>query len=325
MKFLLIAVLCLGGIGCVPVRAALIRPGAPWRDDRGLPIQAHGGGIIRVGDIYYWFGEDRGRNNLSERRYVGCYSSRNLVDWKFCRQVVALTDPEKLGRGWILERPKVFYNAPTKKYVMYAHLDDRRYQLARVAVLTSDTVDGEYHYLKSFRPLGEQSRDIGQFIDDDGSAYLIFEDRPHGFHIARLSSDYLSVERDVCLIPEALEGGALVHYQGLYYAIGSKLTGWSPNPNKYATATSLGGPWSTFRDMAPPETNTYGSQSTMMVKVVGTHGTTVIFMGDIWRPATQWDSRYLWMPLTIGCGQLYLLAPRPWKLNIHTGETRLNF
>ena len=51
------------------------------------------------------------------------------------------------------------------------------YAVARVAVLTSDTVDGDYKYLRSFRPLGHESRDIGQFIDDDGTPYLIFEDR----------------------------------------------------------------------------------------------------------------------------------------------------
>jgi hypothetical protein len=168
--------------------------------------------------------------------------------------------------------------------------------------------------------LGEQSRDIGQFVDDDGSAYLIFEDRAKGFHIAKLSDDYLDVEKEVCLIKAPLEGGALVHYQGLYYAIGSALTGWGPNPNKYATATSLSGPWSEFKDIAPPETNTYGSQSTMMVKVVGTKSTTVIFMADQWHPKAQWDSRYLWMPLEIGEGKLWLPKPQPWKINVKTGE-----
>jgi hypothetical protein len=78
MKFLLIAILCLEVMEQGPVRAALIRPGEPWLDDRGQPIQAHGGGIIRVGDAYYWFGEDRGRNNSPERRHVGCYSSENI-------------------------------------------------------------------------------------------------------------------------------------------------------------------------------------------------------------------------------------------------------
>ena len=190
----------------------------------------------------------------------------------------------RIRHGLVIERPKVFYNAPTKKYVMYMHFDDRSYRLAQVAIATCDTVDGDYQYLKSFRPLGHESRDIGQFVDDDGSAYLIFEDRPNGFHIAKLSDDYLNVEKDMCLIPMHMEGGALVHYNGLYYAIGSALTGWSPNPNKYATATSLSGPWSEFKDIAPPETKTYGSQSTLLLKVVGTKTTTVIFMGDIWKP-----------------------------------------
>jgi hypothetical protein len=203
---------------------------------------------------------------------------------------------------------------------MYTHVDDASYKLARVGVAVCDTVDGDYKWVKSFRPLDHESRDIGQFVDDDGMAYLIFEDRPFGFRIAKLSDDYLDVEKEICLIAAHMEGGAVVHYQGLYYAIGSALTGWSPNPNKYATAKSLAGPWSEFMDIAPREKKTYGSQSTLMLKVVGTKTTTVIFMGDIWRPQRQWDSRYLWMPLEIGDGKLSLPEPKPWTLDIVTGE-----
>jgi hypothetical protein len=298
-----------------------IEPGAVWNDDRGKHVQAHGGGIIKLGDAYYWFGEDRSQGLDRDKRYVACYSSKDLAHWTFRNQVLKQSDPENLGSRYVLERPKVFYNEKTKKYVMYMHLDDARYRLARVGVAVCDTVDGDYKYLKSFRPLGHESRDIGQFIDDDGSAYLIFEDRPvKGFHIAKLSDDYLDVEKDVCLIKAPLEGGAVVHYKDLYCVIGSALTGWRPNPNKYATAAKLEGPWSEFKDIAPPETNTYGSQSTMMLKVAGTKVTTVIFMGDIWKPRTQWDSRYLWMPLEIGDGKLSLPKPAPWTLDIETGE-----
>lgn len=297
-----------------------IAPGEVWPDNRGQHIQAHGGGIIRLGDTYYWFGEDRTRGLARSNRYVACYSSTDLGHWTFRNQVVKLSDPEKLGPGWVLERPKVFYNAPAKKFVMYAHIDDRRYQFASVAVLTCDKPDGDYQYVKSFRPLNHESRDIGQFIDDDGSAYLIFEDRPFGFRIAKLSNDYLSIEKEMCLIPKHMEGGALVHYDGLYYIVGSALTGWTPNPNKYATAAKLEGPWSEFKDIAPPEAHTYGSQSTMMLKVVGSKSTTIIFMSDIWKPWMQWDSRYLWMPVQIGEGKLWLAEPRPWQLDINTGE-----
>lgn len=296
-------------------------PGEVWLDDRGRHIQAHGGGIIKLGQTYYWFGEDRGQGLDPARRYVSCYSSNDLAHWTFRNQVLHLGDPENLGPRRVVERPKVFYNATTKKYVMYLHIDDGAYKLARVGVAVGDTVDGNYQFLKSFRPLGQESRDIGQFIDEDGTAYLIFEDRPaHGFHIARLSEDYFTVEKEMSLIKSPLEGGAVVHLGGLYYAVGSALTGWAPNPNKYATATSLEGPWSEFKDIAPPETNTYGSQSTMMLKVVGSKTTTVIFMCDIWKPKTQWDSRYLWMPLQIGNGKLWLPEPAEWTLDIRTGE-----
>jgi len=297
-----------------------IQPGELWPDDRGQHIQAHGGGIIKYGDAYYWFGEDRTRGLPRDKRYVACYSSTDLAHWTFRRQVVALAPPDNLGRGFILERPKVFYNALSNKFVMYAHIDDRQYKYASVAVLTCDKIDGDYQYVKSFRPLNHESRDIGQFIDDDGTAYLIFEDRPFGFRIAKLAPDYMSIEKEMCLIPQHMEGGALVHYKGLYYAIGSALTGWNPNPNRFATATNLAGPWSEFKNIANPETKTYGAQSTMMLKVVGTKTTTVIFMGDMWHPQMQWDSRYLWMPLEIGDGKLWLNKPAPWTLDVKTGE-----
>ena len=314
------AILCLGAAALFAA-SQTIKPGDVWPDDRGQHVQAHGGGIIKLADTYYWFGEDRSQGLDPAKRYVACYASKDLAHWTYRNQVVKQADPGDLGTPFVLERPKVFYNAKTKKYVMYMHIDDARYRLARVGVAVSDTVDGDYQYVKSFRPLGQESRDIGQFIDDDGSAYLIFEDRPvKGFHIARLSDDYMDVEKDMSLIQAPLEGGAVVHYQGLYYAVGSALTGWNPNPNKYATAKSLEGPWSEFQDIAPPETKTYGSQSTMLLKVVGTKATTVIFMGDIWKPRSQWDSRYLWMPVEIGDGKLRLPEPKEFSIDVVTGQ-----
>ena len=298
-----------------------ITPGEIWPDDRGEHIQAHGGGVIKVGDTWYWFGEDRAKDKPAEKKCVACYSSEDLAHWKFCNRVVVADDPAKLGKYWILERPKVYYNAPTKKFVMYAHIDNSSYKYAAVAVFTCDTVDGNYQYLKNFRPLGQESRDIGQFIDDDGTAYLIFESRPtHGFYVVKLSDDYLDVKEQTCFINTPLEAGALVHYEGLYYVVGSRMSGWNANPNVFATASSLAGPWSEFKDIAPAWTNTYGSQTTMLLKVTGTKATTVIFMADRWRPQSQWDSRYLWMPVEIGGGKFHVPTPKPWTMDAVTGE-----
>lgn len=153
---------------------------------------------------------------------------------------------------------------------MYFHLDDKNYKLAEVGVAVSDKIDKGYQIVKHFRPFGNESRDIGQFIDDDGTAYLIYESRPtKGFFIASLTDDYMDVKENVSFIKEPIEGGAIVHYEGLYYIIGSHLTGWNPNPNLYSSSKSLRGPWAEFKNIAPPETNTYNSQSTMLLKVKG--------------------------------------------------------
>ncbi len=302
------------------VKNDFIKPGEIWSDENGNHIQAHGGGIIKIKKTYYWYGEQRGQGLDPNYRYVSCYSSKDLRNWKFKGNVLKMTAPDSLASNWVLERPKVFYNEKTKKCVMYFHIDVD-YKLAQVGVAVCDNPAGEFKYVKRFSPLGYQSRDIGQFIDDDGSAYLIFEDRKAwGVRIVRLSDDYMNVEKEIALIDAKLEGGGLVHYNGVYYMIGSKLTGWMPNANKYATAPTLAGPWTEFKDIAPPALKTYGSQSTMLIKVVGSKKTAVIFTGDIWKPNTQYDSRYLWMPLEIGDGKLGLPEPKPWKIDIKTAE-----
>jgi len=301
-----------------------VHPGAVWLDNRGQQIQAHGGGILRWQGAWYWFGEDRSQTNDPTKRYVASYSSKDLVHWTYRGQVLALADPEHLGPNWVLERPKVFHNPRTGKFILYFHLDDAPYKLARVGVATSDRIDGPYTYVHSFRPLGQESRDIGQFIDDDGTPYLIFESRPtKGFFIASLSADYLDVAHEVSFIRAPLEGGAVVHCKGLYYVLGSHMTGWDPNPNVYATAASLSGPWSEFKDIAAPEARTYEAQSSMLLKVEGTKQTTIVFMGDIWKPKELWDSRYLWMPLEMHDGSMHLPLPQPWQLDIKTGEATI--
>src|SRR3954471_14318426 len=74
-----------------------IKPGDIWPDDRGQHVQAHGGGIIKLADTYYWFGEYRCPNLDRNKRYVGCYSSNDLTHWTFRNQVLKQTAPEEAG------------------------------------------------------------------------------------------------------------------------------------------------------------------------------------------------------------------------------------
>jgi hypothetical protein len=61
----------------------------------------------------------------------------------------------------------------------------------------------------------------------------------------------------------------------------------------------------------------------MLIKVTGTDATTVIFMADIWKPHTQWESRYLWMPLDIGGGNMALPEPKEWTIDVNTGVAEI--
>jgi hypothetical protein len=318
------ALAILAATGFAQAGSNLVRPGASWRDSQGAIIEAHGGGVLRDGDTFFWFGEDRSQTQDPAKRYVSCYASKDLVHWKGHKDALILADPQHLGPHWVLERPKVYHDTQTGKFVMYFHLDNSSYKVAEVGIATSTSACGPYTFVKSFRPLDQESRDIGQFVDDDGTAYLIFESRPtKGFFIAKLTTDDLGVAEKTSFVPAPLEGGALVHLDDWYYVIGSHMTGWSPNPDVYAVSHSMHGPWSSFQNMAPPDANTYGSQPTMLLKLKGSRKTSVIYMGDIWKPHTLWDSRYLWMPLDIGHGKLRLPPPAPWRIQVATGITKV--
>lgn len=131
-------------------------------------------------------GEDK--TNGSPFQNINCYSSSDLIHWKFENALLSQTSSGDLGPNRVVERPKIIYNDQTRDYVMYMHIDDSNYAEAKVGVATSKSVCGDYAYRGSFQPLGHQSRDMGLFKDDDGTAYLLTED-VSGASSLRLSND----------------------------------------------------------------------------------------------------------------------------------------
>lgn len=142
-------------------------PGEIWRDTEGKPINAHGGGILYLEGVYYWYGENKsGRTYLPDCNKswggtrvdvtgVSCYSSTNLHDWRN-EGIVLSAVPDKpahdLHPSKVLERPKVIYNRATKQFVMWMHVDSPDYAAARSGVATSSKPTGPFSYLGSFRP-----------------------------------------------------------------------------------------------------------------------------------------------------------------------------
>lgn len=129
-----------------------------WPDDQGVHINAHGGGILFHEGAYYWFGEHKTKGRGGNRANVGvrCYSSQDLYNWKNEGVALAVSEDEdsEIVRGCILERPKVIYNAKTKQFVMWFHLELRGqgYKAARTGLAVADKVAGPYTYQRSFRP-----------------------------------------------------------------------------------------------------------------------------------------------------------------------------
>lgn len=134
-----------------------IRPGEIWPDDKGVHINAHGGGMLYYKGNYYLFGEFKSENTSSALVGVTCYSSSDLYNWKnngIALKVVEDDEASDIAKGCIIERPKVVYNKKTKKFVMWFHLElkGKGYAAARVGVAVSDKVAGPYKFLRSYRP-----------------------------------------------------------------------------------------------------------------------------------------------------------------------------
>ncbi|MFF7484671.1 RICIN domain-containing protein [Streptomyces luteogriseus] len=312
--------LCLALFGALatagPAQAApqKITNGTQFTDTSGNPVHAHGGGVLKVGSFYYWFGEHRNADNTF--RYVDAYRSTDLKNWEFRNHVLTEADDPELATANI-ERPKVMYNASTGKFVMWMHKENGTdYSEARAAVAVSDTVDGDYTWKGSFRPLGQHmSRDITVFTDTDGAGYMVSAAREnYDLQIYRLTADYTGV---ASLVASPWPGGhreapALFKRGGVYFMLTSGATGWNPNQQQYATATSIAGPWTAMKNIG--DATAYGSQTAFVLPVQGTSGTSYLYLGDRWGNSfggTVNDSRYVWLPLTFSDATTMSMAWSP--------------
>ncbi len=251
--------------------------GVRTEDTDGNTIFGSGGCILQVGSYFYWYGEHR--YSSGNFKGVSCYRSKNLVDWEYRNDVLTEDSSEELNPAF-LERPKVIYNKSTGKYVLWAHREGTgwNYGVAQALVAYCDSPDGDFTYVKSFRPFddpsfnihdngytsdysddtsdysnmpyGYMSRDCTLFIDDDGTAYFASSYRENTrMHIYRLTDDYLDIDTsyiptDNVLNVNQREAPCLFKRGDYYYMITSGTSGWTATPTKYQYATSLQGPWS---------------------------------------------------------------------------------
>jgi len=301
-----------------------IKNGDFWQDTAGNRLEAHGAGLIHVGDTWYWIGEDKSANS-GNFKAVNCYASKDLSHWEFKHAIITRQTSTELGAAdRIIERPKVIYNEASKKYVMWLHWEGASYATAEAGVFTSTTVDGDYTQVRHFRPNDRMSRDDTLFKDDDGTAYFLSASNENAdLSLYELTADYTDMKRQITTLwPGSYrEAPAIMKANGRYYIVNSAATNWDPNQQRYSTATSMQGPWSALANLG--NENGFDTQTAYIIPVQGAKATTYIYAGDRWQDPDLKSSKYIWLPFKIASdGKLSLAFYDSWQLDVTSGEWR---
>ncbi len=283
--------------------------GVPWFDTDGNIVNAHGACIVEDGGQYWLFGEYKSDESNAFPGF-GCYSSPDLVNWKFERVVLPVQPDGILGPERVGERVKVMRCPSTGEYVMLMHADDMGYKDPNIGIAVCDRIDGDYKLLGTIEYEGEPIKrwDMGTFQDEDGTGYLLIHHGP----IYRLSKDYRSIETKVADIKGMGESPAMFKKDGIYYLLTSHTTSWERNDNYYYTATSIEGPWEKQGLFCPEGTLTYNSQCTYVFPLKRNGDVVPMYMGDRWSfPHQASAATYVWLPMQAEGAKLSI--PAYWQ------------
>lgn len=303
-----------------PARYTAIPNGRTWYDTKGRPIQAHGGDVVKVGSWYYWIGENKADNSANFST-LSMYRSKDLKNWTFDRDVLTTQSSPELANCKV-ERPKIVYDAQSKTFVLWAHWERATdYSASHLMVATSKTIDGEYTFVRDFRPgvghvtsadpdptytgtdklWGYGSRDFTAYQDPStGDAYIVSTQNGTDMRVYRLIDGDTDVDWQnsyALFAGQRREAPALVKAGDYYFVFTSSQSGWYPNQAMYSYTKNIDDPngWS---PLAPVGNNTtFYSQPANILTVHAKGGTQYLYLGDHWNPEALGTSSYVWLPL----------------------------
>lgn len=272
-------------------------PGRLWLDTEGKRIHAHGGSVMYINGIYYWYGENKekttGQNDIWHWG-VRCYSSKDLYNWDD-QGLIIPPEPDNpdspLHPSAMMDRPHIIYNKMTGKYVCWLkimHADGRQTE----TILTAEHILGPYKKVREeLRPLGMSAGDFDLAVAPDGKAYYYFE-RVHSETIcADLTEDYTNVTGYYSTHfphthpPYVREATAHFTRKGKHYLVTSGTTGYRPNPSEIAIADTWHGPFWVLGNPHPGDASrtSFHSQISSVFKVEGKKDL-YIAVADRWLP-----------------------------------------
>lgn len=143
------------------------------------PIGLWTGGEGGAGDgRQFWYSE---YNYISDRSPtlnggIAACSSQDMTTWRFEGIVFHYANISDMVQGsdgpFFMERPKVKYNDKTKKFVMWAIMDNSQRSLAMSMIAESPFEDGPFLFRRSFYPDGNQTRDQVIFVNEENRPVL---------------------------------------------------------------------------------------------------------------------------------------------------------
>lgn len=285
--------------------------GKIWYDTQGDKIQAHGGMVLKYGDVYYWYGQrmekekKRGEEKEQTMAFGGfsCYSSKDCLNWENRGIVLeSIGEDTEIRLG---ERPKVLYNEKTEKFVMWFHYDSLDYTDARAGVAVASDPAGPFQFLYAIRPNRSDCRDMTLFQDTDGRGYLIHSsDWNKTLRISQLTEDYLNVSGVYAnaFIEQEREAPAVCIHEGKYYMITSGCTGWDPNGALYGVSSNILAGWKLIDNpcVGKDARKTFMGQSTCIFE----KDARKYLMLDHWRPGDLENSGYSMLPVEFRDGEV---------------------
>ncbi|MBD0823711.1 family 43 glycosylhydrolase [Aestuariibaculum marinum] len=320
-----------------------------WNTVEGKPIYSQGGGIFifpnpKTGeDTYYWYGvhykeaelyrkdpsQTQARNNFVA---VTCYSSTDLVNWRFENNVLEKNEVEQDGRtGW-LGRMGVVYIPEKKQYALFIQHNNS------VLIALSNSATGNFkkhNRLDMTEMIGTPNTgDQTVFTDyDTGKSYLVYSygRGRNKIYISEIGIKNGKVDLLDCTQiykGKGREGNCMFKYNNKYYVFASNLYGWDSSYAYYLVAENIKGPYTPTNEMliTPGCMDDFAhiTQTGFFVNVEGSKQETVVYCGDRWANFAGNGLGYnQWVPLSFDKDTPVFNSLNSWNLNETTGEWRV--
>ena len=316
-----------------------------WNTVTGKPIYSQGGGIFQFEDPqsgklhYYWYGvhykeAEAYRNDPSvtyERNHfegVTCYTSTDLVNWKFEKHVLTKEAVNYDKQPTWLGRMGVAYVSELEQYALFIQHGKN------VLIALADSPLGDFkvhrHIDMTDRIGTPNTGDQTVFTDPDtGKSYLVYS---YGQGRNKIYLSEIGVRDgnvDLLDVKEIFrgasrEGNCMFKYNGKYYMAASNIYGWDGSFAYYLVADDIYGPYKPINEMQlmPGSEQDYAhvSQTGFFYTIPGSEQETVLFCGDRWAEFAGNGLGYnQWVPLSFEGEIPYFNSLSAWNLDEETG------